>query len=337
MKVIAFSIAIFTLTACGGSTSSSGISEQDIVFPEHLPKVNSNLSKENKSGIWMSYRVHKTTVRGANEDQNIRGEIIEIANEMAVVDQDEHETYTLQFCTLTEFREGYDQGFETLKNGYSYIYSGYENGPDTGSTGRINVTFLSNHKMYGLGHKKTPYLHLGQEIVDDEIIEFYAIKISDDMNFNDSDDLTYTSNMESLAGKESTFNPRCIGTYDRKIKIFTNDVVTYENHDKHIMQAGLDSPVGFDLYDAEGTSSESEEQKLVGGWYRHTGTDNKYLESQCDVSDENCLNEHKLELDVIQNNKSGLSFSARLDSSNGGFFNIQVSAIIHPVETSIDY
>lgn len=85
------------------------------------------------------------------------------------------------------------------------IAIGYENGPDTGSTGRLNVTYLSNLKMYGLGHKRTPYMHFGQELVNDEVIELYAVKISDEMNFNESDDLVYSSNMASLTGEVIKF------------------------------------------------------------------------------------------------------------------------------------
>lgn len=327
MDIFKTSLILFTtllLTACGGESDS-----EEIIFPEHLTKTNPNLSQASPAGIWMSYRVHKTKIRNLNGQQSIQGEITEIANEMTVIDHSEHDIYTLQFCTTTEFQERYDQGYETLKNGYSYIYSGYENGPDTGSTGRINVTFLNNNKMYGLGHKTTPYTHDGQEAVKEEIIEFFAIKVSDEINFNDSDDLTYTSDIESQAGKKPDSNPLCLGIYDRNIKIVIDDVVTYENHDKHLMLAEQDDVGGFDLYTAEGSGFGSIDQKLVGGWFDRTS-----IESQCDITDEQCLNRHKLELNTLQNDNSGISFSARLDSDDESFLDIQISAIIHTIEAT---
>jgi len=317
---LTFVIALL-LTACGGDSDPA-----EIIFPEHLPEVNPNLNQESPAGIWLSYRVHETTIRNLNGEKIIQGEITEIAHEMTVIDHSEHDIYTLQFCTTTEFNERYDQAYETLKNGYSYIYSGYENGPDTGSTGRINVTYLSNQKMYGLGHKRTPYTYDGQEVVEEETIEFYAIKISDDINFNSSNELTYSNDIESRSGKETESNPICLGIYDRKIKIHTNDIVTYENYDKHLMIADNIS-WGFDLYSAEGGAFGIMDIKLVGGWYNWQS-----FESQCDITDEQCLNRHKLELNTLQNDSSGISFSVRLDSDDGRFLDAQVSAIIHPFE-----
>lgn len=322
IKAIALSIAIFTLTACGGSSNN----QKEIIFPDHLPKANPHLNQESPAGIWMSYRIHSTKIKNTSGEQSIQGEVTEVAHEMAIIDHSEHDIYTLQFCTTTEFHEQYSQGYEPLKNGYSFIYSGYENGPDTGSTGRINVTYLSNLKMYGLGHKRTPYVYEGQEIVEEETIEFFAIKISDEINFNDSDDLTYTSEVKSQIGKEPDLNPICLGTYDRKIKIHTDNLVTYENHDKHLMLADHNAR-GFDLYTAEGGEFGIIDQILVGGWY-----DRQSIESQCAISDEECLNQNKLELNTLQNDSSGISLSARLDSGDGDFLDIKVSAIIHPFE-----
>lgn len=320
-------ITALILTACGGDSDPA----KEIIFPEHLPEVNPNLSQESPAGIWLSYRVHETTIRNLNGEKIIQGEITEIAHEMTAIDHSEHDIYTLQFCTTTEFNEGYDQGYETLNNGYSYIYSGYENGPDTGSTGRINVTYLSNHKMYGLGHKRTAYVYDGQEVVEEETIEFYAIKISDDINFNNSNELTYSNDIESRSGKETDSNPICLGIYNREIKIHTDNIVTYENYDKHLMIADQNSAGGFDLYSAEGGAFGIMDIKLVGGWY-----DWQSFESQCDITDEQCLNRHKLELNTLQNDSSGISFSIRLDSDDGGFFDAQVSAIIHPFITTQD-
>lgn len=71
----------------------------------------------------------------------------------------------------------------------------------------------------------------------------------------------------------------------------------------------------------------------MGGWYRHSGAFSNSIESQCGTSDEECLNEHKLNLKIIQNNSSGLSFSARLDCDDGSFLDLGVSAIINPIDT----
>ena len=322
IKIFFVILTTLLLIACGDENSDSA----EIIFPEHLPKVNSNLNQESPAGIWMSYRIHTTKIKNISGEQSIQGEVTEVAHEMAIIDHSEHDIYTLQFCTTPEFHEQYRQGYETLKNGYSFIYSGYENGPDTGSTGRINVTYLSNLKMYGLGYKRTPYVYEGQEIVEEETIEFFAIKISDEINFNDSDDLTYTSEVKSQIGKEPDLNPICLGTYDRKIKIHTDNLVTYENHDKHLMLADHNAR-GFDLYTAEGGEFGITDQILVGGWY-----DRQSIESQCDISDEECLNQYKLELNILQNDSSGISLSARLDSDDGDFLDIKVSAIIHPFE-----
>lgn len=323
IKIPLIFVAGLLLIACGGDSAPA----KEVIFPEHLPKVNPNLNQESPAGIWMSYRTHKTKISESNGNKNIQGEVTEIAYEMAIIDHSEYDIYTLQFCTTTEFHERYDQGYETLKNGYSYLYSGYENGPDTGSTGRINVTYLSNHKMYGLGHKRTPSVYDGQETVEEEKIEFFAIKISDEVNFIDSDDLIYTSNIESRVGKATDSSPICLGIYERKIKIQTDEIITYENHDKHLMLADHNAG-GFDLYTAEGGSFGVMDQNLVGGWYR--GNVWGSIESQCDITDEECLNQHKLELNTLQNDNTGFSFSARLDSNNGDFLDIQVSTTIKP-------
>jgi hypothetical protein len=322
IKTFFILLTTLSLIACGGENSDTA----EIIFPEHLPKVNPKLQQESPAGIWMSYRVHNTKIRNLDGEQNIKGEVTEVAHEMTVIDHDEHGIYTLQFCTTTEFQERYSQGFDILKNGYSYIYSGYENGPDTGSTGRINVTYLSNQKMYGLGHKRTPYVSEGQEIVEEETIEFFAVKISDEVNFNDSDDLIYTSDVKSQAGKEPDLNPICLGTYERKIKVHTDNIVTYENHDKHLMLADHNA-WGFDLYTAEGGDFGIIDQKLVGGWY-----DRQSIESQCDITDEECLNRHTLELNILKNDNSGMVFSARLGSDDGDFLDIKISAIINPFD-----
>lgn len=325
-------LTLLLLTACGGGNSSSpdNTPPAEITFPEHLPKVNPNLSQEDQSGIWISYRVHNTKIRNLNGEKSIQGEVTEVAHEMAIINHSEDDFYTLQFCTTTEFYERYDQGYETLENGYSYIYSGYENGSDTGSTGRINVTFLNNNEMYGLGHKKTPYVYGGQEVIEEETIEFFAIKISDEVNFNESNDITYISDIESQSGEISDTSPVCIGIYERKIKIHTDDIVTYENHDKHLMLADHNAS-GFDLYKADGGAFGVMDQKLVGGWYYR-----RLIESQCNITDEECLNRHKLELNILKNDNSGISFSAHLNSSDGDFLDAEVSVIIHPFEAAPD-
>lgn len=326
IKTILISAIALLLTACGSDSDSA----KEIIFPEHLPKVNPNLSQESLAGIWMSYRVHSTKLSSLTGEQNIKGDITEVAHEMAIIDHSEHDTYILQFCTTTEFHERYNQGYEVLNNGYSFIYSGYENGPDTGSTGRINVIYLSNQKMYGLGHKRTPYVYDGQEVAEEETIEFSAVKISDEVTFNDSDDLTYVSDVKSQAGKEPDLNPICLSTYERRIKVLTDDIVTYDNHDKHLMLADHNAR-GFDLYTAEGGEFGIIDQKLVGGWY-----DRQTIESQCHISDEECLNRYKLELNILQNNSSGISLHARLDSENKEFLDIQVSATINPIASEED-
>jgi hypothetical protein len=314
------------LSACGGESSSV----KEIIFPDYLPEVNPNLNQESPAGIWMSYRVHTTKIANTSGEQSIRGKATEVAHEMTIIDHSEHDTYILQFCTTTEFHERYSQGYEILNNGYSFIYSGYENGPDTGSTGRINVTYLSNQKMYGIGHKRTPYVYDDQEVVEEETIEFFAIKISDEVNFNDSDDLTYISDVKSQVGKEPDLNPICLGTYERRVKVHTDNIITYENHDKHLMLANYNAR-GFDLYTAEGGEFGIIDQKLVGGWY-----DRQTIESQCHISDEECLNRYKLELNTLQNDSSGISLHARLDSDDGDFLDIQVSATINPIASVED-
>jgi hypothetical protein len=139
-------------------------------------------------------------------------------------------------------------------------------------------------------------MQLGQEVINEESIEFFAIKISD-------------------------------GIYDRNIKVITNNAVSYENHDQHLMLADKNNASGFGLYTAEGGAFGTLDQQLVGGWYY-----GKSIESQCDITDEECLNRYQLELNTLKNDSKGISFRTRLDSDVGNFLDIQVSATISPFE-----
>jgi hypothetical protein len=71
-------LATLLLISCGGESDKSPPAE--IIFPEHLPKVNPNLSQENQSGIWMVYRV--TTER--SEYTNDNGEVETLEKEIII-------------------------------------------------------------------------------------------------------------------------------------------------------------------------------------------------------------------------------------------------------------
>ena len=156
IKIFTLFIAILNITACGGSSNN----KKDIIFPDHLPKVNPDLSQEDQSGIWMVYRITKEDSQFTNGDGeivNIKKEII--ANELGNIILDTEHDYYKHYLNCTPYEFSSDDGLyirDTHENGYIKLYRDNID-EEFGSSGRISVSYLSSQKIHGKGWKTQHY------------------------------------------------------------------------------------------------------------------------------------------------------------------------------------
>jgi len=339
---LTFVIALI-LTACGGESDKSNPAE--IIFPEHLPKVNPNLSQENQSGIWMVYRV--TTENSEYMNDNGEIETLEkeiIANELGTIILDtEHDYYNHYLnCTSNNFSPDYDfQTRDTQEQGYTELYRNNMD-EEYGSSGRITMSYLSSQKIYGKGWKTQHYWVDGIKTGFHQEIEFFAVKVSDEDNFLLSDDLDYSSavNSEDINFDEYRFyDGMCLGlqehNYSSKIGNSNADTGSYKFQ---YFQHYVDYDHNFEIYDGKSSNSENyeaENNQVVGVYQRYNNIDN-----YCISSDLECVNKYVFQSKILQNDSSGISFTAKLtgneDLNNEVYIDAQVSIIIHPFEPAPD-
>jgi hypothetical protein len=334
-------LATLLLTACGGESDKSAPAE--VIFPEHLPKVNPNLSQENQSGIWMVYRVTTESSEYTNdhgEIETIKKEII--ANELGtmVFDIEYDDYYNALNCISSNFSLG--PSFLAIDNheqGYTELYR--ENmDEEYGSSGRITVSYLSSQKIYGKGWKIRQYLVDEVQTGFHQEIEFFAVKVSDEDNLSLSDDLDYFSiiNAENNNFDEDQFySGTCFGLqkhyYSSKVDNIETGSYTFQNFHHY-----GDYYRSFEIYNGKSKNSEEYEGSnnqvigLIKGY--------DYIDNYCLSSDLECVNKYNFQSEILQNNSSGISFTAKLtgneELNNEVYIDTQISIIIHPFEAAQD-
>ena len=341
IKIIGLSIAALTLTACGGSSNN----QKEIIFPDHLPKVNPNLSQEDQSGIWMVYRV--TTENSEYTNDNGEIETLEkeiIANELGTIILDTEHDYYNHYLNCTPYEFSSDDGLyirDSHESGYIKLYR--DNIDEKyGSSGRIAVSYLSSQKIHGKGWKTQNYWIDGIKTGFHQKIEFFAVKVSDEDNFLLSNDLDYSSsvNSENISLDEYRFyGGMCLGlqehNYSSQIGNSNADTGSYKFQ---YFQHHVDYDHNFEIYDGKSSNSESyeaENNQVIGALQAYSHIDNF-----CYSSDLECVNKYDFQSEILQNDSSGISFTAKLtgneDLNNEVYIDTQVSVIIHPFEAPQD-
>ncbi len=317
------------LSACGGESSSV----KEIIFPDYLPEVNPSLSQESPAGIWMSYRIENTISEYTNNDIKEKYTTESIAYEITVIDVNRKGIYTLPFCTFLDINEQYSLNTAATENGYRYSYGKSSSYTGVSSNGQLDFSYIDNQKLYGNG-VKTSYVLGGSNITKKTTV--YAIKISDSTDFNLASELSYSSYAETEKNTETEFSPMCVGLVETASAGYENGIKISESNIQHAQQFGIEEYLaGIEIFNTTGIV-KSEEKQRIGGMYINQET---YMTPwkkniPCSKSDSTCMNENSLDLNFLQNNSSGISFSARLDTSEGNYLEAQVSTIIHPVESS---
>lgn len=333
--------ATLVLISCGGDSDSSDPAE--IIFPEHLPKVNPNLSQENQSGIWMVYRVTTENSEFTNDD----GEIVTskkeiIANELGtIIFYDEYDYYRHYLnCTSNYFSLDYDYKIQrTNDQGYTELYRDDTN-EEYGSSGRISVSYLSSQKIYGKGWKIQNYWIDGIKTGLHQEIEFFAVKVSDEDNFLLSDDLDYSSavNSEIISFDENRFyNGMCLGLQEHNISS-QEEGAEAGSYKFQYFQHHLDYDHNFEIYDGKSSNSEeyeAENNQVIGVLQAYS-----HINNYCLSSDLDCVNEYNFQSEILMNDSSGISFTAKLtgneDHNNEVYIDAQISVIIYPFEATSD-
>ncbi len=328
-------LASLLLIACG--SDSNNPSPAEIIFPEHLPKVNPSLNQDSRIGIWMVYQetdiVSEDVVDGFKEKSVTKF----TSNELSIIDNNKDDIAILAMCNFYDLHQHFGLNPSLTDKGYQYTYSGSLNHVDDISTGHLEISYShSNQQLYGKGSRRYQYKNK-DNFYRDEITTLYAIKVSDTANFNFSNEVQYSSSIETEHHTEIEFSPLCIGLSDRATTVYKNSVNPEYYHTKMVQQfsLGQESLTGIEIFNATGPV-DNESAQRVGGSY--TNEENYTLpwqrNTQCTLNDSDCLDKETLNIKIEENNSSGLAFSARLDSDDGGFLDVQVSAIINPFEVA---
>ena len=310
-----------------------------------MPKVNPNLSQENQSGIWIIYRMTTESSEYINDDgeiENLEKEII--ANELGTIILDTEHDYYNHYLNCTPYEFSSDDGLytrDTHENGYIKLYRDNID-EEYGSSGRISVSYLSSQKIHGTGWKIQNYWVDGIKTGFHQEIEFFAVKVSDEDNFLLSNDLDYSSsvNSEDISLDEYRFySGMCLGlqehNYSSKIGNSNADSSSYKFQ---YFQHHVDYDHNFEIYNGKSSNSEryeAENNQVIGALQAYSHIDN-----YCLSSDLECVNKYNFQSEILQNDSSGISFTAKLtgndDVDNEVYIDTQVSIIIHPFEAAQD-
>lgn len=321
------------LIACGSDSENSTSAE--IVFPDSLPKVNPNLNEGSRTGIWMVHR--ETKIISENIVDGVKEKHITkfTTNELSTIIENKNDIAILAMCTFYDLHQHFELSPSLTNKGYKYTYSGDFNNVNDISSGHLEISYINNNQqLYGKGTRRYQYSNI-DNFYRDETTALYAVKISDIANFNLSNEIQYSTSIETDLHTETDFSPLCIGISNRENTGYNNPIKSEKRHTTKVQQFGLgqNSLIGIDIFDSNGVV-DNEDAQRIGGMYTN---EENYIDpwqrnTQCVSSDSDCLSKETLNISIEQNNSLGIAFSARLDSYDGGFLDVQVSAIIHPFE-----
>lgn len=332
IKIFLISITTLLLIACGEDSKDDSA---DIIFLEHLPALNPNLSNDSRSGIWMVYRIRE--IVSENHIDGIISKKIQktISNEISIIEKDEDGNYFLPFCDnyILNYNQPYE--IEINNDGYSYVYN-IPPRRDLTSKGRLDISFINNQQIMGNG--KT-IVQDNASVKQSRSTKIYAVKISDATNFNSSNEITYSNYIETELNTDTEFSPTCLGITHETNFYYDDDSLMSESRIQQVNQSGIgmegSTSMLFDIFSSQ-TSDGLNHKGFRVYYFGEQGIENSLKNVSCSIYELDCLNNNYLNIDITQNNRFGISFITRLDSSDGGFLDAQVSATINPTESVED-
>jgi len=241
----------------------------------------------------------------------------------------------LPFCN--NYILNYNQPYEIEINnyGYSYVYN-IPPRRDLTSSGRLNISFINNQKIIGSG--KT-IVQNNSSIKQSRNTKIYAVKISDATDFNSSNEITYSNYIETELNTDIEFSPTCLGITNEINFYYDDNILMRESTIQQVNQSGIGANGSTNMLIDKGLSQTSDDLNQHGFrvyYFGKQGIENSLKNVSCSISELDCLNNNYLNIDITQNNSFGISFIARLDSSDGGYLDAQVSATINPTESIED-
>jgi hypothetical protein len=325
-KYILNLVFIILLVSCGGGSDSK---PTHLIFPEHLPEVNPNLSQDSSEGIWMVHRTIDVTYIGYEDGIKQDMSLQSIENGISILKSYNSETSTLPFCTIQDMFEQFELEISPTKDGYRQSYSTNPNNISVPSEGNLEITFINNNKLVGRGHRKYTYTNGSRH----ELITTYAVKISDDTNLNASGNLSYSSHIETESDLEVDIPAICIALSSFDATHYSDGKKTSNNHVQYAQIIGLGeyNPHGTEIFNTKATSEKDEYQRIGGIYYNGHNYDEWKKNILCPLEDTACLAQGTLDLNIIKNNSTGIAFSSRLNTSDGSFLNTEVSLIIDSI------
>jgi hypothetical protein len=334
MDIVKASLIFITTILFTGCSGDSRNNSADVIFSEHLPAVNPDLNSDSRSGIWMVYRIREI-ISENQTDGIVYKNIKTVSNEISVIDKNENGNYFLPFCDnyILNYNKPYE--IEINNDGYSYVY----NIPphyDFTSKGRLDISFINNQKIIGSG--KT-IVQNNESIKQSRNTKIYAIKISDATDFNSSNEITYSNYIETELNTDIEFSPTCLGITNEINFYYDDNILMEESRNQQINQSGIGADGSTNMLIDKLSSQTSDDLNHKGFrvyYFGEQGIDTSLKNVSCSFYQLDCLNSNELNINITQNNSFGISFIARLESSDGGFLDAQVSATINPTESVED-
>lgn len=327
MEFIKFAFIIATslfIIACGGKDNP-----KEIIFPEHLPKVNPNLNNDSPVGIWMVHRVHNVNAKGVNN--GLKNEFTSQSTEygISIINSYNSEVATLPFCTLQDMYEQFDLEVTPTKEGYIQSYSTNPNNISVHSQGQLEVSFINNRKLIGKGTRNRTYSD-GDRL---ETITIYAVKISDDTNLNTSTDLIYSSSIEAPYDTLLDMDAICIALSELKATTYENGKKTIENNVQNAQSFGIGEidMIGAEIFNTSAMHKEQELQRIGGILINDSHSLSWANNKLCSIEDSECLDKGTLNFNIIKNDHSGIAFSTHLNTYGEGYLNLDISLVISSV------
>ena len=188
-------LASLLLTACGSDSNNS--SPAEIIFPEHLPKVNPSLNQDSRIGIWMVYRETNIVSEDVVDGFKKKSVTKFTSNELSIIDNNKDDVAILAMCNFDDLHQHFELNPSLTDKGYRYTYSSNPYNVDDISTGHLEIFYSHNtQQLYGKGSRRYQYKNK-DNFYRDEITTIYAIKVSDAANFNLSNEVQYSSSVET--------------------------------------------------------------------------------------------------------------------------------------------